>query len=303
MDLKSKIILISGPTASGKTKFALKLAKKIDGEIINADSMQIFKEIKILNARPSSKDKSNIKHHLYGFLSVKKNFSAGEWLKKCLKKISEIKKRKKVPIVVGGTGLYFKSLVDGLAKIPNISKNNRDKVRKLQKKIGQKNFYKKLIKLDPLCKNHININDQNRSIRAYEVYIQTNKSLYTWFKNTKVHFQNNDFEKIFIDITRNKVVKSLSNRIDKMIKEGAIQEVKRFNNLKVKKTNSSFKIIGIREINELKPDKTNLSLIKEKITIKTRQYAKRQMTWARGHMKDWYRIAPDNLNSYLNKIS
>ena len=303
MDLKSKIILISGPTASGKSKFALKLAKKIDGEIINADSMQIFKEIKILNARPNSKDKSNIKHHLYGFLSVKKNFSVGDWLKKCLTKISEIKKRRKVPIIVGGTGLYFKSLVDGLAKIPKISRRNRDKVRNLQKKIGQKGFYKKLIKLDPLCKNNININDQNRSIRAYEVYIQTNKSLYTWFKNTKIHFQDKDFEKIFIDISRDEVVKNLSSRIEKMIKAGAIQEVKRFNKLKVKKANSSFKIIGIREINELKPDKTNLSLIKEKITIKTRQYAKRQMTWARGHMKDWYRIAPNNLNSYLNKIS
>ena len=303
MDLKSKIILISGPTASGKSKFAIKLAKKIGGEIINADSMQIFKEIKILNARPNSKDKSNIKHHLYGFLSVKKNFSVGEWLKKCLKKISEIKKRKKIPIIVGGTGLYFKSLVDGLAKIPNISKRNRDKARKLQKKIGQKKFYEKLIKLDPLCKNNININDQNRSIRAYEVYIHTNKSIYTWFRNTKIHFQNKDFEKIFIDISRDEVVKNISNRIEKMIKAGVIQEVKRFNKLKVKKANSSFKIIGIREISELKPDKTNLSLIKEKITIKTRQYAKRQMTWARGHMKDWHRIAPNNLNSYLNKIS
>ena len=303
MDLKSKIILISGPTASGKSKFALSVAKKINGEIINADSMQIFKEIKILNARPSVKDKSNIKHHLYGFLSVKKNFSVGEWLKKCITKISEIKKRKKVPIIVGGTGLYFKSLVDGLAKIPNISKRNRDKARLLQKKIGQKKFYKKLIRLDPLCKNHININDQNRSIRAYEVYIQTKKSLYTWFKNTKVHFQNKDFVKIFIDIPRAEVVKSISYRIDKMIKAGAIKEVKRFNNLKVKKTNSSFKIIGIREINEMKPDKSNLSLIKERITIKTRQYAKRQMTWARGHMKDWYRVAPNNLVSYLKKIS
>jgi len=303
MDIKSKIILISGPTASGKSKFALRIAKKINGEIINADSMQIFKEIKILNARSSEKNTSNIKHHLYGFLSVKKNFSVGEWLKKCLSKISEIKKRKKVPIIVGGTGLYFKSLVDGLAKIPNISKKNRDKARKLQKKIGQKSFYKRLIKLDPLCKNNININDQNRSIRAYEVYIQTNKSLYTWFKNTKIHFQNKDFEKIFINISRDEVVKSLSNRIEKMIKAGAIQEVKRFNKLKVKKANSSFKIIGIREINELKPDKTNLSLIKEKITIKTRQYAKRQMTWARGHMKDWYKIAPNKLNSYLKKIS
>ena len=145
-----------------------------------------------------------------------------------------------------------------------------------------------------MCKNNININDQNRSIRAYEVYIQTNKSLYTWFKNTKIHFKDKDFEKIFIDISRDEVVKSLSNRIEKMIKAGAFQEVKRFNKLKVKKANSSFKIIGIREINELKP---------EKITIKTRQYAKRQMTWARGHMKVWYSIAPNNLNSYLNKIS
>ncbi len=303
MDLKSKIILISGPTSSGKSKFALSVAKKINGEIINADSMQIFKEIKILNARPSKEDRLNIKHHLYGFLSVKKNFSVGQWLKKCLTKISEIQKRKKVPIIVGGTGLYFKSLVDGLAKIPKISKENRDKARMLQKKIGQKNFYKRLIKLDPLCKNNININDRNRSIRAYEVYNQTNKSLYTWFKNTKIHFQNKKFEKIFIDISRDEVVKSLSRRVDKMIKAGAIQEVKRFNKLKVKKANSSFNIIGIREINELKSDKTNLSLVKEKITIKTRQYAKRQMTWARGHMKDWQKIAPNNLNSYLKKIS
>ena len=303
MDLKSKIILISGPTSSGKSKFALNVAKKINGEIINADSMQIFKEIKILNARPSTEDLSRIKHHLYGFLSVKKNFSVGEWLKKCLTKISEIKKKKKVPIIVGGTGLYFKSLIDGLAKIPNISKENRDKARRLQKKIGQKNFYKRLIKLDPLCKNNININDRNRSIRAYEVYIQTNKSLYTWFKNTKIHFQNKEFEKIFIDISRGEVVKNLSRRVDKMIKAGAIQEVKRFNKLKVKKANSSFNIIGIREINELKSDKTNLCLVKEKITIKTRQYAKRQMTWARGHMKDWQKIAPNNLNSYLKKIS
>ena len=128
-------------------------------------------------------------------------------------------------------------------------------------------------------------------------------SIYTWFKNTKVHFQNKDFVKIFIDIPRAEVVKSISYRIDKMIKAGAIKEVKRFNNLKVKKTNSSFKIIGIREINEMKPDKSNLSLIKERITIKTRQYAKRQMTWARGHMKDWYRVAPNNLVSYLKKIS
>ena len=129
MDLKSKIILISGPTASGKSKFSIKLAKKINGEIINADSMQVYKELKILSARPNVKDYQKIKHHLYGFHNVKNNFSTGDWLKFSIKKIKEIRKRKKVPIFVGGTGLYFKALTDGLVSIPNIPIRFRNKIR------------------------------------------------------------------------------------------------------------------------------------------------------------------------------
>ena len=195
MDLKSKIILISGPTASGKSKFAIQLAKKINGELINADSMQIFKELKILSARPFPKNYKNIKHHLYGFKSVKKNFSSGDWLKLVKKKILEIKKRKKIkhhlygfksvknnystgnwlkeakkkinnikkknkiPILVGGTGLYFKALIDGIVKIPQVPQYIRNKIRKKQSKIGQIKFYSELIKLDPLCKKKINKND------------------------------------------------------------------------------------------------------------------------------------------------
>ena len=117
MDLKSKIILISGPTASGKSSFAIKFAKKINGEIINADSMQVYKQLKILSARPDPKKCQKIKHHLYGFHSVTKNFSTGDWLKLVIKKISEVQKRKKIPILVGGTGLYFKALTNGLVKI------------------------------------------------------------------------------------------------------------------------------------------------------------------------------------------
>ena len=120
MDLKSKIILISGPTASGKSNFAIQLAKKIDGEIVNADSMQVYKQLKILSARPEPKKYQKIKHHLYGFHNVTKNFSTGDWLKLVIKKITEVKKRKKIPILVGGTGLYFKALTDGLVQIPNI---------------------------------------------------------------------------------------------------------------------------------------------------------------------------------------
>ena len=149
MDLKSKIILISGPTASGKTNFSIKLAKKINGEIINADSMQVYKELKILSARPDPKKYQNIKHHLYGFHSVKNNFSTGDWLKHVIKKIKEVKKRRRIPIFVGGTGLYFKALTDGLTSIPNIPIRSRKKIRDLQKKIRTKKILSRTIKARP----------------------------------------------------------------------------------------------------------------------------------------------------------
>ena len=141
MDLKSKIILISGPTASGKSSFAIKVAKIVDGEIINADSMQVYKELKILSARPDPKQYQKIRHHLYGFHDVTKNFSTGDWLKLVNKTIKEVQKRKKTPILVGGTGLYFKALTDGLVKIPNISLKLRNQIRDLQKKLLCSNFF------------------------------------------------------------------------------------------------------------------------------------------------------------------
>ena len=198
MDLKSKIVLIYGPTASGKSNFAIKLAKKINGEIINADSMQVYKELKVLSARPFKKNFQKIKHHLYGFQSVKKNFSTGDWLKLVNQKILEIKKRKKVPILVGGTGLYFKGLTEGLVNIPNIPTKFREKIRSLYKKIGPKNFFLKLVKLDPLAKNHIKFSDTQRVIRAYEVKKFTKKSLYNWFKDTKPSYEQKDFTWNFI---------------------------------------------------------------------------------------------------------
>ena len=148
-----KIILIAGPTGSGKSEIALRLAKKINGEIINADSMQVYKEIKILSARPESY--SNISHYLYGNISVKNNFSAGEWLKKVKLNLNKIIKKKKQPIFVGGTGLYFKLLTEGISNIPKIPDSIRIKVRKLNTKLGNDKFYSLLIKLDPLVQNKI----------------------------------------------------------------------------------------------------------------------------------------------------
>ena len=302
MDLKSKIILISGPTASGKSIFSIKLAKKINGEIINADSMQVYKELKILTARPNSKDYQKIKHHLYGFHSIKNNFSTGEWLNFAIKKIKEIKAKKKIPILVGGTGLYFKTLTDGLVSIPNIPIRFRNKIRNLHKSLGQKLFYQKLVKLDPNSKKKINSTDSQRSIRAYEVKQFTKKSLYDWFKNTKSYFVKDDFFKIYIDYPREELIQRINKRTEQMIEIGAINEVKRFLKLKVRKNNSVNKAIGIHEIKEYLEKRKDMSDVIEKISIKTRQYAKRQSTWARGNMMSWLKLPPQDLNKFLKKI-
>ena len=302
MDLKSKIILISGPTASGKSNFAIKLAKKINGEIINADSMQVYKELKILSARPDPKNYQKIQHHLYGFQNVKKNFSTGDWIKLAVKKINELKKRKTTPIFVGGTGLYFKTLTDGLVNIPSIPIRSRNKIRILQETLGQKKFYQKLLKFDLKSKNKINPTDVQRSIRAYEVKLFTKKSLHDWFKITKSFFKEDEFFKIYIDYPRKDLIERIEKRTEQMIKMGAINEVKRFIKLKIKKDNSVNKAIGIKEIKEFLNHEKELSDIKEKISIKTRQYAKRQSTWARGNMSSWFKLQPKEINKFVKKI-
>jgi len=302
MDLKSKIILISGPTASGKSSFAIKVAKKVDGEIINADSMQVYKELKILSARPDPKKYQKIKHHLYGFHSVTKNFSTGDWLKLVIKKIKAVQKRKKIPILVGGTGLYFKALTNGLVKIPNISLKLRNEIRNLQKKLGQKKFYEKLLKLDPSSRVKIHSTDSQRSIRAYEVKKFTKKSLTEWFKNTKSNFAEDDFFKVYIDFPRQELIERINVRTREMIENGAIKEVKDFIKLRVRKDKSAYKAIGVNEIKEYLKKQKDLNETTEKIAIKTRQYAKRQSTWARGNMINWMRLKPKDINKYLKKI-
>ena len=302
MDLKSKIILIYGPTSSGKSKFAIRLAKKISGQIINADSMQVYKELRILTARPSQKDKQRIKHYLYGFKSAKENFSTGDWLKLANQKILHCKKIRKIPILVGGTGLYFKALTDGLVNIPEIPINFRNKVRSLHKRIGQKKFFLRLIKIDPLIKDRLNSYDVQRTLRAYEIKSFTNKSMISWFENTKSDYTQSDFFKIYIDFPRGDLLDRISMRSKEMIKSGAIEEVKKLAKLRISKNKSLNKAIGVNEIKQYLQKKIQTEQLIEKISIKTRQYAKRQSTWARGNMREWNKINPEGLNKLIKKI-
>ena len=263
--------------------------------------MLIYKEISILTSKPNFIDRKIVKHHLYGFNPVKKKFSAGRWLNDVVKKIERIWKKEKTPIVVGGTGLYFKALTDGLVKIPNIPNNIRTKIRKLHQRVGQKKFFSQLIKIDPLAKKFVSPTDKQRSMRAYEVKKFTKKSLYDFTKKTKPYFRKNRFIKIFIDTPKELLSKRIEKRVENMFEDGVIDEVKKFYTLGVHKDLSANKIIGIKEIKHYLDNKITLAKAKELIAQKTRQYAKRQFTWARGHMKSWVMIYSPNINDLYKK--
>jgi len=299
--LSKKIILLAGPTASGKSKLAIHLAKKINGEIVNADSMQIYKEFSILSSRPKRSEIKKIKHHLYGTVSVKRYFSAGDWLKEAKKKVNLCLKNKKIPIIVGGTGLYFNTITKGISKIPDIDTKTRTNVRALFKKLGSKKFYEKLLQLDPKVKNRINREDSQRMQRAYEVKLKTKKSLFDWFDKTKSDFLDFDLRKIFIDIPRADLLLNILKRTELMFKENCLKEVKKFNTMRLNRSLSANKLIGVQEINQFFTENISLDECKELINIKTRQYAKRQNTWARGHMKNWNKLYSKNFSILLKK--
>jgi len=299
--LSKKIILLAGPTASGKSRLAIQLTKKLNGEIINADSMQVYKEFSILSSRPNNKEIKKAKHHLYGIISVKKYFSAGDWLKLAKSKIKQCHKKKKTPIIVGGTGLYFNTITKGISKIPSIDIKTRNKVRILFKKLGYKEFYKKLVNIDPKVKNRILPTDSQRTQRAYEVILKTKKSLFDWTMNTQSDFINFEIKKIFIDIPREELLKKISQRTELMFKNKCIEEVKKFNSFKLNKSLSANKLIGVQEINAYLQGSISLDECKELINIKTRQYAKRQNTWSRGHMKNWNKLYYKDFSILLKK--
>lgn len=293
----NKVILLAGPTASGKSDLAIYIAKKINGEIINADSMQVYKEIKILSARPTNY--KNIKHHLFGFLTIKKNFSSGEWLKAVEKKINQIFKKNKTPIIVGGTGLYFKVLTDGMAQIPNISILKRKRIITLFNKLGNKKFYNELLKLDPKCKNKIDINDKQRLIRFYEVKYFTKKSIFDWQSQTNSKLSYIKFVKLFLKFPRDYLLERSKKRFHKMIKDGALNEAKKIKNKKISSSLSANNILGLKELIEFIDEKISLEGAIERSLIRTRQYIKRQMTWYRGQMHDW--ITFEDLNRVILK--
>ncbi len=295
---QKKTILLFGPTASGKSKLAVDIAKKLNGEIVNADSMQIYKEIKILSARPNEQ---TVKHHLYGFISAKNNFSVGAWYKLAATKIKEIKKRNKTAIVTGGTGLYFKALVDGLAQIPNVPKIDYSYLNPIGRFMMKNHYQKKY----PKIFKGINTNDIQRVSRAISVYNATGVTLNEWQnKKNKKYFSSKEFIKICLIPPKPVLEEKIKKRFSEMLKKGAIQEARKYRNLNLSShtLHSSNSIIGLREIQSFLSKKISMEDLKEQVLIKTRQYAKRQFTWQRGQMKDWKGFEDTNYLDLRKKV-
>ena len=295
---KKKIILLFGPTASGKSRLAVDIAKEFNGEIVNADSMQVYKEVKVLSARPNEK---SVKHHLYGFVSVKENFSVGSWYELAVKKIKDINKKGKLALVVGGTGLYFKVLIDGLVKIPEVPKIDYSYLNPIGKWMMQNHYGKRY----PKIFEGINRNDIQRVSRAISVYDATGITLNEWQKKkNKKYFNPSEFLKICLIPPKSELEKRIKKRFLDMLKNGAIEETKKYiqSGLSSHTLHTSNSIIGLKEIGLFLDKKISVKELKEKVLIKTRQYAKRQRTWQRGQMQDWKGFVDVNYLDLLKKV-
>jgi tRNA dimethylallyltransferase len=278
---KFKILVIAGPTASGKSSLAFDLAKKYKGVIINADSQQVYKELPILSSQPNEKDYNKISHKLFNFLDFYKHFSVNQWFKLVNKEIKDAKKKNILPIIVGGTGMYLNTLLNGLKIFPEIPIDLRNKGKKLLDKIGSKSFFNELKKKNKTCVYKINQNDKTRLLRSWEIYEVSNKSIYEINKEKKIQkLDSYNFCKILIFPPKKEIYLNCKKRWGEMIKLGAMDEVKLLIE-KEKKLNKKtlIKTIGYKELKHFLLKKNNINKSSELALQATRNYAKRQYTW------------------------
>ncbi len=271
-----KIIIVGGPTASGKSKFALNLAKLVDGEIINADSMQIYKYFSILTSQPKKNDYKVIPHHLYGYVETNVKYNAVKWLNDTNLKIRKLLKNNKTPIVVGGSGLYLEFLCKGVNNMPKISINTKEKVSSLLHKISNADLLNLLIKIDKNYSLKLNIADKFRISKLLEVYFETNKNI-TYFHSKNKKTNNYDFFKVLISPDKNKVKINIKKRFFEMLEGGLIEELKKYRK-KVVGCNIE-NAIGFKEINSFIENRVTLEEATNSIVKKTKNFAKRQYTW------------------------
>ena len=298
---KPKVIVICGPTASGKTTLSIQLAQKINGEIISSDSIQIYKDMNIGTAKPDQQEMQGIKHYLLDFVEPNQRYSVADYKKDAENAIEDILQKGKVPIIVGGTGLYVDSLIYGI-EYPNIEfdENYRKELERRVEKEGLEKLYEKAKKIDPQAMKKISRNDQKRILRVLEIYNATGKTKTEQEIESRKNEVKYDYRVFAINMDREKLYDRINKRVDIMIQKGLIEEVENL----LKKYNefpTAMQGLGYKEVVEYIQGKVLKEDMIENIKRESRRYAKRQITWFKKNKQTIW-IGPNDLQMILNEI-
>ena len=288
----TNIVLIAGPTASGKSALALKLARERGGEIVNADSMQIYAGLPVLTAAPSAEELAQAPHHLFGQVDAGQAWSVGKWQAAATAALADIAARGRPAIVVGGTGLYFRALTHGLADVPPVSETQREVSALLYAAQGEPEFRDVLAQLDPEAEKRIEIGDRQRLVRAHAVAVATGKSLTAWQTDTKPVLAEGTWKGLVLDPPRAALYDRCDARLGLMVEHGALDEVRAMEARGLDPSLPALKALGYRELAAHLRGETTLDEALDAARQETRRYAKRQMTWFRNQTPDWERIVP-----------
>ena len=281
-------VLIAGPTASGKSALALALAEALGGTIINADSMQVYRDLRVITARPSPSDEARLPHRLYGHVDAGVNYSTGHWLRDVAAALAAAKAEGRIPILVGGTGLYFKALTAGLAAIPPVPADVRSEVRERLARDGAPALHAELMGLDPATAQRLMLNDRSRISRALEVVLATGRPLSDWHREGMPPIlKAGSVAKVFLTCERAELVRRIEGRFAAMLAAGALDEVRALAARKLDPLLPATKAHGVPWLLRHLSGEISLAEAGAGAVMDTRRYAKRQLTWFRNQIKDW----------------
>ena len=300
--MTTKVVLIAGPTASGKSALALEAAEQFGGVIINVDSMQVYRDLRIITARPTVDDEKRRPHKLYGHVDAAENYSVGRWCGDVEAALGDIIAQGRVPVLVGGTGLYFKALTTGLAAVPSIPEAIRAEVRRRLQEDGPPALHAELVRLDPATAQRITVNDRSRISRALEVVLATGRPLSDWHREGLPPLLNaGRAAKVFITCERKELVRRIEKRFATMIEAGALAEVRTLAARGLNPTLPAMKAHGVPWLMRHLAGEISLEDAILGAVMDTRRYAKRQVTWFRNQMKDWPWQTPEVAISSLTR--
>jgi tRNA dimethylallyltransferase len=308
-DRNQPVVFIAGPTASGKSAIATVLARIGNGVVINADALQVYRELSILSARPLPEEECTIPHRLYGFVPASEAYSVGRWLLAAKIAIEESWADGRVPIVTGGTGLYFKALEQGLVQLPSIPPTIRRDWRERLKQEGPAKLHAELAAADAEEANRLRVSDAQRIVRALEVISATGKSLAAWQKEAQgpSFLEHERLLRLYISPPREELYRQIDERFDHMVARGALAEVEALLAMKLDPSLPAMRAIGVKELGRALKGDITLTEACRIAKTNTRHYAKRQLTWARSNMIAWNWVVEKFMDSsighFVNFIS